>query len=125
MTLLAGTTGGAVHRTCTVRAGYPLVFPLVNRMGQTEADCTQFMAEAEGSATLDGKEVAHQRYEATDFHFLASEDNPFTGDAGRYEAKGCGLWVLLPPLAEGPHTLTIRGESGDFTTAADYDLRTG
>ena len=53
---LAGSFGGRVTRTCTVPAGTPLVFPLVNLIGAS-GDCDAFMATAKGSAVLDGDTV--------------------------------------------------------------------
>ncbi|MES4903315.1 MULTISPECIES: hypothetical protein [unclassified Streptomyces] len=45
--------------------------------------------------------------------------------SGRFSGTGCGLWVQLPPLESGEHTLKIRGRSADFTVAVDYALTVG
>ncbi|CCK29023.1 putative secreted protein [Streptomyces davaonensis JCM 4913] len=118
---LAGTFGTKVERSCPVPAGVPVAFPLVNLVA-TEADCADFMSEAEGSALLDGKAVEADRYAGEPVTVTGGEGNPVTGEAGTFSATGCGLWVQLPALAPGFHTLEIRGRSGDFTTEVDYSL---
>ncbi|MGW7263156.1 signal protein [Streptomyces sp. NPDC054842] len=121
---LAGTFGTRAERACTVPEGIPLAFPLVNVMG-TREDCASFMASAEGRATLDGERVEAETHEGRVISVVGTEDNPLTGTSGRYDAVGCGLWVQLPPLEPGAHSLTIRGSSGDFSVGVDYALTVG
>ncbi|MDH2429360.1 signal protein [Sphaerisporangium sp. TRM90804] len=118
---LAGTFGGTSQRTCEVPAGRMLVFPLVNRVG-SEAVCKEFMATAEGGATLDGKAVTPERMEENDVAVTGVVGNPLTGEEGTATSYACGIWVRLQPLRPGRHTLTIRGSSGDFHTGVDYTL---
>ncbi|MFJ3226348.1 signal protein [Streptomyces sp. NPDC086783] len=118
---LAGTFGTRVDRACTVPDGVPLAFPLVNLFG-TREDCASFMASAEGRATLDGRRIEPETHKGRTVTVVGTADNPLTGTSGRYEAVGCGLWVQLPPLEPGAHSLTIRGSSGDFSVGADYAL---
>ncbi|MFE2529608.1 signal protein [Streptomyces sp. NPDC059382] len=119
---LAGSFGGAVNRTCTVPAGVPVAFPLVNQFGEA-GDCKEFMASARGSAVLDGRALESQRYDATAVQISAVDGNPLTEGGGRLRTQACGLWVQLDPPAPGSHTLSIRGSSGSFAVSADYKLQ--
>ncbi|MGC5015001.1 signal protein [Streptosporangium sp. DT93] len=121
---LAGTFGGTVRRTCAVPPGRPVVFPLVNRLC-SEAVCKELMAVAEGRATLDGEPVTPERIEDDDVAVTGVAGNPLTGEEGTTSSYACGLWVRLPPLPPGRHTLTLRGSSGDFRTGVDYTLIVG
>ncbi|MEU0484057.1 signal protein [Streptosporangium sp. NPDC006013] len=118
---LAGTFGGTLQRTCRVPAGRPMVFPLVNRVC-SEAVCKEFMATAEGRATLDGKPVTPERMEDDNVAVTGVAGNPLTGEEGTATSYACGIWVRLQPLQPGRHTLTVRGSSGDFRTGVDYTL---
>ncbi|MER8181993.1 signal protein [Kitasatospora sp. NPDC094015] len=119
---LAGTFGGTVTRSCTVPAAVPVAFPLVNLFGKA-ADCSAFMASAQGSAILDGQALEPERYEATAVQISAVDGNPLTQGGGHFRTQACGLWVQLEPLAPGSHTLGIRGSSGSFAVTADYKLQ--
>jgi hypothetical protein len=119
---LAGTYGGSVTRSCTVPAATQVAFPLVNTLG-TASDCGDFMASAQGSAVLDGQTLAHDRYEATPVQVTGVDGNRVTQRRGRVRTEACGLWVQLPALSPGSHTLSIRGSSGSFAVAADYRLQ--
>ncbi|TLS40627.1 signal protein [Streptomyces montanus] len=118
---LAGTFGTQVKRTCSVPNGVPVAFPLVNLIGGP-ADCADFMSAAKGSAVLDGKRVDSETIRKETITAEGVADNPVTGADGRFSATGCGLWVQLPPLRPGKHTLTIRGQSEEFSTGVDYAL---
>ncbi|WP_234327518.1 signal protein [Streptomyces sp. NRRL WC-3742] len=117
---LAGTTGGTVSRSCTVPVGAPIAFPLVNIFGQT-SDCTDFMKAAKGSAALDGSPLTPETFDATPIEMAAVPGNPFTSETSAH-TWSCGLWVRLDPLTPGTHELTLRGESGSFSTGVDYHL---
>ncbi|MFI8086137.1 signal protein [Kitasatospora sp. NPDC086009] len=119
---LAGTTGGAATRTCTVPVGVPVVFPLVNLFGES-ADCLEFMNAAKGSATLDGRSLTPEELGSTPIRMNPRKGNPFTTTAGPLNTWSCGLWVRLDPLAPGSHELSLRGESGTFSTSVDYRLQ--
>ncbi|MEU8621120.1 signal protein [Streptomyces sp. NPDC048623] len=118
---LAGTFGGRTERACDVPGDRPIAFPLVNSTG-TAADCVDFMKGAKGTATLDGQAVPPERRTGDAIKVRTARGNAVTGAAGRLNATGCGLWVQLPPLAPGKHTLVIRGEAADFSTGVDYTL---
>jgi hypothetical protein len=118
---LAGTFGGTVQRTCQVPAGRPLAAPLVNWVA-TKAECEAFLADAKGEAVLDGKPVPPELLRDTDVLVTGVAGNPVTHEEGSFASDACGLWVRLPPLEPGAHTLTIRGSSGGFATGVDYTL---
>ncbi|MFE9737757.1 hypothetical protein [Streptomyces sp. NPDC006477] len=80
------------------------------------------MSSAQGTVLLDGKVVEPETYTDDSITVQGAPGNPLTGEEGRFAATGCGLWVQLPPLAPGKHSLKIRGRSGDFSTGADYAL---
>ncbi|MBC2902808.1 signal protein [Streptomyces cupreus] len=118
---LAGSFGTKEKRSCPVPAGVPVAFPLVNMIA-SEQDCADFMSTAKGSAVLDGEAVEADRYAGETITVTSAEGNPVTAEAGTFTATGCGLWVQLPALSPGAHTLKIRGSSGDFSTEVDYSL---
>ncbi|KNB54224.1 hypothetical protein AC230_03610 [Streptomyces caatingaensis] len=106
---LAGTHGGPARRQCTLPAGTPIAFPLVN-LTASKGDCDTFMGSAGGSATLDGKALDPERLDGT----------PVKGRGPG--ALACGLWVRMDPLPPGTHTLSFKGSSGSFSTSVDYRL---
>lgn len=118
---LAGTFGTQVTRACTVPEGIPIAFPLVNLVAD-EADCADFMSTAEGSAVLDGEKVDPDEIAGDEISAQAVAGNPVTGGDGDFTGTGCGLWVQMPALDPGEHSLTIRGRSGDFSVGVDYLL---
>lgn len=118
---LAGTFGTRAERACAVPEGVPLAFPLVNMFG-TPAECAEFMATAEGSAVLDGEKADVDAHRAEAVDIRSGVGNPVTGTDGSFTAHGCGLWVQLPALKAGKHTLKIRGQSDDFSVGVDYTL---
>ncbi|MFE6049178.1 signal protein [Kitasatospora sp. NPDC056446] len=123
---LAGTTDGAATRSCLIPADMPIIFPVVNLIG-VRSDCVDFMAVAEGGATLDGRALTVERIEPTPTEFDSVKGNPFTGGAasGKAYRYACGLWVRMEPLTPGRHELSLRGSSGGFATAVDYHLQVG
>ncbi|WP_306329414.1 signal protein [Streptomyces venezuelae] len=118
---LAGTFGGQVTRSCEVPGGLPIAAPVVNTFGDAQY-CAAFMSSAQGTVLLDGKVVEPETHRGGSITVQGVEGNPLTGEEGRFAATGCGLWVQLPPLAPGAHSLKIRGRSGDFSTGVDYAL---
>ncbi|XUM04947.1 signal protein [Streptomyces venezuelae ATCC 10712] len=118
---LAGTFGSQVERTCEVPGGRPIAAPVVNLFGDPQ-NCAAFMSGAQGTVLLDGKVVEPETYTGDSITVEGAPDNPVTGEEGRFAVTGCGLWVQLPPLASGKHSLKIRGRSGDFSTGVDYAL---
>ncbi|MGW3416616.1 signal protein [Streptomyces phaeochromogenes] len=118
---LAGTFGTRAERTCSIPDGVPVAFPLVNLTGEP-ATCTSFMSTAKGSAVLDGEKVEAESSQGESISVQGVVFNPVTGTDERFTTTGCGLWVQLPPLKPGKHTLTIRGQAQDFSVGVDYSL---
>jgi hypothetical protein len=112
--LVAGTYGGTVSRHCQVPATLPLAGPVVNHVAKSAAECGQFLAKAKGEALVDGKPRDLERLEPVKIAYDSAQ--------GKQEGFGCGLWVQIPPLAPGDHTLTLRGSSGSLAVEANYDL---
>jgi hypothetical protein len=123
---LAGTyNGDSVVRTCTMPVGTHLFFPVVNAVafpfaeGETEENQRQAVIdfingvlsdpEFSYSVTVDGKEVNSNRIVralSPVFSVTLPEDNIFGIPAGEYDsASADGLWVTLPPLPPGEHTI--------------------
>ncbi|WP_203828261.1 hypothetical protein [Actinoplanes palleronii] len=119
---LAGTFGGKVRRACAVPAGRPLVVPAINRVGDSEADCADFMAGAKGSVTLDGADVPMDLIDHEQVTYTAGPDNPVSGTAGETTGVGCGLWGRIDAPSPGKHTVVVHGTSGTFTVDATYTL---
>lgn len=118
---LAGTFGTRAERACSVPDGVPVAFPLVNLMADP-TDCAVFMSAAEGAAILDGKEVDPETFAGETISVQGVAGNPVTGTDDRSTVTGCGLWVQLPPLEPGKHTLTIHGQAQGFAVDVDYSL---
>ncbi|RJL33318.1 signal protein [Bailinhaonella thermotolerans] len=118
---LAGTFGGPAKRKCTVPAGRPLVFPLVNRIADKDA-CDGFMAGARGSASLDGKPLESEPIVTEKAQVTSVAGNPVTEAAGTETYYACGIWVRLAPPSPGKHTLTFKGNAEDFEADVEYTL---
>jgi hypothetical protein len=127
------TTSKAVKRTCTVPAGTPILFPVVNVVcseaptvptdGGFTGDpkpytkCSKDFLDTvlEGSttfATLDGQNLEIQRLESGPFTWtFPTRSDVFPSiPPGSYEAAASGLWVYLPQgLEPGTYTLTFGG----------------
>jgi hypothetical protein len=124
---LAGTSDGSkVTRTCTMPVETQLFFPVVSVVGfpfpntnetkQTEraaaiAFINAVLADPKFSmlVTVDGKMVASDRIvrarSGPYFTLTLPEENVVGVLAGEYEATADGLWVTLPPLPPGKHTI--------------------
>lgn len=118
---LAGTFGGQVKRDCRVALGRPIVVPVINAHGDRQS-CADFMRDAQGTVVLDGEPVKPEAHEGDDIVVEGAPGNAVTGEEGVFTTTGCGLWVEVPPLDPGVHSLVIRGRSGDFSTGVDYAL---
>jgi hypothetical protein len=115
---LAGTLDGSeVERTCTVPPNRQIFFPVFNTAviadpGDTEASLlTQahefieaVLADPDFSmvVTVDGNQLPNES-------IVRAEAGLFTGTSpllhGKYKAVADGLWVTLPPLPKGEHTI--------------------
>jgi hypothetical protein len=96
------------------------VFPVVNVVftlsdpGDTEEIARQAVNEyidsvltdprLRMSVSVDGQEVL-QRADSPLFTIKAPNDNIFGLEPGSYDAVADGLWVTVPPLSKGKHTI--------------------
>jgi hypothetical protein len=136
---LAGTTGGEAERTCTVPAGTPILFPVVNAVCSeaftppdpapyprcAERLIDQALEDGEIFATLDGKDLKTQRITSETFTWVLPPDNVFGLPEGSYDAGSSGLWVYEPKgLKPGEYDLTFGGSffGGGFTVDVTYHL---
>jgi hypothetical protein len=136
---LAGTTGGAATRSCTIPAGTSTLIPLINvecstaeGNGDTPAElraCARGFADqfSDLSLTIDGVAIAElQRFRVHSpvFQFTAAEGNVFGIPAGTTRSVADGFWVLIRPLSPGTHTISFGGAfpPGPFTTFVTYTL---
>lgn len=139
---LAGTmTGETVERNCTVPAGRKIFFPVYNILdlnvegAQTEEELRQEVkgwtdaALANPSpplfATVDGNPVEMNRLDSPSnlFHFTLLPRNYITETfglaSGQYVGVTDGVWVTLPPLSRGNHTIHFGGNGQNNT----YNLK--
>jgi hypothetical protein len=136
---LAGTTGGAATRSCTIPAGSSILVPLINvecstaeGNGDTPAElraCARGFVEqfSDLSLTIDGVAIADLRrfrVQSPVFQFTAAEGNVFGVPAGTTRSVADGFWVLIRPLSPGTHTISFGGAypPGPFTTFVTYTL---
>lgn len=149
---LAGTAGGdPVLRNCNVKRGRSLLYPLINAVFINVAgDCDRpegctidekrglldflfstfacnLFSIVDGIPTVYGVTTARTQSPA----FLAEVQNNIFVPEGTTdpEAISDGFWVLIPPLAEGDHTISFGGGLCDpatgeafFETAVTYEL---
>jgi hypothetical protein len=142
---LAGTLDqSAVERTCTMPVGTQLYFPVVNTVflitepGETEEVARQevntfidsVLSDPEFTmvVTVDGREINSKRIVRADSPlFTATTPEGGLLPAGSYEGVADGLWVTLPPLSKGEHTIHFEmsapsvGEEG-FSQDNTYHL---
>jgi hypothetical protein len=133
---LAGTLNGeSVTRTCTIPVGTQLFFPIVHSVvfldqpGENEEEAREIvntlinrvLADPEFRETLvvtvDGKQVKSNRIVRAEsppglFTTTLPENNVFQFfgvplAAGEYPSVADGLWVALPPLSKGEHTIRV------------------
>lgn len=143
---LAGSTGGAITRTCEVPLGTRLVFPVVNAFyGATPGDPPEQSTEdyarsqvagiREGArdlmVTVDGTPLRSSKIVYEDsvvFSVTLPEGNIFGAPAGTVVSPtvDAGYYVTLPPLPPGTHTIRIQGTvvsddpSGSFSVDVTY-----
>ncbi|GAA0801093.1 hypothetical protein [Spirilliplanes yamanashiensis] len=123
---LAGTYGETVTRRCTVPAGVPLFFPLVNRWAPPAAGNPE-MYGASGDATVDGRFLAAEEvFTAEPFEVAGALRNGVTGTRKPVAMRVWGLWARAEPLAPGGHEVRLRGRAGrDFLVDVTYELTAG
>jgi hypothetical protein len=124
---LAGTFDGSeVDRTCTIPAGKQLFFPVANEgylldPGQPAKEgrkivngfMDSIVADPEFksgmSVTVDGQEIKNNQVVRADSPlFTATVPDGGIVDPGSYSMVSDGLWVTLPTLSEGEHTIHFK-----------------
>jgi hypothetical protein len=148
---LAGNFGGETVRSCTVPAGKAIFFPIVNFFaeypcppefgfepapGQTLEeflrgfiapfidDATNMAVEVDGVALADLTAYRGATFFDMTLHPSWADIDPCaTGDA--QPTASDGYWIMLAPLAPGPHTIHFHAELPDFGFVLDvtYNLR--
>jgi hypothetical protein len=148
---LAGSVSGdPVDRTCTAPANTRLFYPVVNNIWVfTDGNDT----EAEGRAALDGfmnavltdrtfkktlvvtvdgtpvKSSSIARADSPLFTLVVPRGSVFGPRVhpGEHQAVATGLWVTLPSLPEGEHTIHVQwsSESIGFSQNITYHLTVG
>jgi hypothetical protein len=141
---LAGTFDGSeVVRTCTAPVGTHFFFPVVSSLafpflpGETEENQREaaiafieaVLADPDFSmsVTVDGEEVKSNRIVRatfTGFTLPLAEENVFDPfvevPEGEYEGATIdGLWVTLPPLPPGEHTIHFEMSAPNFGFSQD------
>jgi hypothetical protein len=144
---LAGDWGGVVRRaSCIAPAGKALFLPVVVGVFQDNGGVPvtmlktdpQLMASAAAELqpvsqvlfSVDGHSVSLQSYAVVAAHYqyvLPPEPNIFTcqgspGVTGTYSGYTSGYFVLLPPLAPGPHTIALSAKVDMTPTSAAFAL---
>lgn len=126
---LAGTDGSfAARRRCRVPAGAHLLVPVINMYfhaptaGPNAMDCAEVKRAAavnndylaSAVVLLDGKPLARPlRLASRCFDPQAARAHPGPDRGSRYRAAADGYWLLLPPLAPGPHRLSVGANYGN------------
>ena len=144
---LAGDWGGVVRRaSCVVPAGKALFLPVFVgsfqdnggvplTMQKTDPQlmtsaATELQPVSQVLFSVDGHSVSLQPYAvvATPYQYvLPPEPNIFTcqgspGVTGTYSGYTSGYFVLLPPLAPGPHTIAFSAKVDMTPTSAAFAL---
>lgn len=138
---LAGTFGGTVARTCTIPAGTPIFFPLINNIAfrpngqETLLDLRALAAPLIDNvtnlqATIDGtviQNLSNFRVRSPSFTVIARPHGLLP--PGQLSVPGNtdplvsdGYWLLLSPLPPGPHVIHFHSESGGFVVDVTYNL---
>ena len=136
---LAGTFGGSATRTCTIPAGKPIFFPLINTVafkptgGETLLDLRRLAAEFINKVsvlecTIDGvapKNLFNFRVHSPSFSVIAPPGALLTSSATDPMVSD-GYWLLLSPLPAGQHVIHFHAEtSRGFVLDVTYNLTIG
>ena len=134
---LAGTFGGSATRTCTIPAGKPIFFPLINTAvfkpvdGETLLDLRRQASAFINSVsvlecTIDGVALSNLfafRVHSPSFSIDLPPGGLVQGNATATVVSD-GYWLLLSPLPPGPHTIHFRGATsgGELVVDVIYNL---
>jgi hypothetical protein len=134
---LGGSTSEEpVVRTCTAPVGTQFFFPVVNNLndpfpGETEEELLEQvnqrldaqLANATWVVTVDGRTVQEKRLvRATTGFFTAEIPEGGLIPPGSRQLVAGGLWVTLPPLPPGEHTVHVEITGGSFDQDITYHL---
>jgi hypothetical protein len=139
---LAGTFIGTVARTCTIPAGKPIFFPLINQVAfkpfgfETLLDLRRQNADfidavSELTCTIDGAAVpnlAKFRVRSPSFTVIAPPKGLLPPGwlslpANTDSIVSDGYWLLLSPLAPGQHEIKFHAKTtGGFQVDVTYTL---
>lgn len=145
---LAGTSGGVAKRACTIPANKALFFPLLNIAsdnGGVPKDEWATAVELEADLKDWGKSVRssflivdgvrfddlHPNYlvPVTRFKYdVPAGDNIYAaqgaqGVSGTVDPSfSTGVYVMLPPLSPGKHTVRFGGENSQYATTFSLDV---
>lgn len=138
---LAGTSGGAVERSCIIPEGKAILFPVLNSgnvktdPSETEEDLRVITKEAVDNpavleASVNGvplQNLQNYRAESPLFNVTLPEGNIFGVPELHSEAVSDGYWVMLRPLPVGDHTINFRGAdaaavAGGLVTEVTYKV---
>jgi hypothetical protein len=146
---LAGTFGGDANRTCTIPRDKFVFFPILNSDTDNEVDpptnydvkklrqlCLDTVANPTLSVTLDKGTLRNSESYAitpTTFSYKVPDDPDniyralvgidFAGTVS--PAVSCGYYVMLKPMDQGTHRLTLAATNGDgsFSYKVEYTLK--
>jgi len=133
---LAGSTGSAVTRRCSVPAGMQLLVAIVNTFCFPDAsfsdqfcvtdtdDFIDSFASGTVSLDIDGTPVAPiDVRDEDDFNFAVGRNGVFGARPGIYRATiARGYWALVGPLAPGAHVLHAQASGPLFGLDVTYLL---
>jgi hypothetical protein len=121
---LAGTYGGSASRSCSIPAGRPVYFPVINsicrpRDGVEDLSDVQIrrncsMSRRSVSAELDGRPLT-----------ITEETSGGIFTYGFAPAAAWGEWVGPLELSTGRHVLRFAAHSDEIDLAVTYDLTVG
>jgi hypothetical protein len=137
---LAGTTGGAAERTCTVPAGKSTLFPIIvaecsyaeypkltteeqlRSCAMTQNDRVNLAATVDGMSIPD---LQTYRVQSPLFSFTVPANN-IVGIKGGTTTQGVsdGYWVFLKPFSAGSHNIHFSGGSTDITSTSASNFST-
>lgn len=143
---LAGTFGGTANRTCSVKSGKALFFPLLNGIFWTPEDCpdelscragvasafpdviTSWTCTVDGTPCIFSTQVVRAQSDARPLNLaagtIAVTDFGYTAGV-RPISISDGYWVMLDPLPRGPHTVRFTAALPGFSLDVTYQLMVG
>lgn len=140
---LAGNFGGDVTRSCTIPAGKPIFFPLINNVAfkptgkDTLLDLRHLAGEFIDTVSgleviIDGNAIINNfssfRVKSPSFTVIVPANalvprGKFSAPSNADSLVSDGYWLLLEPLPVGNHTITFHAEtSNSFELNVTYNV---